>query len=217
MVSYPLDPDAVQMALTQQLAWANQGRTVLYPFIGRSNRFQAWEHYPRNDVTDDMGAWQFYYHAHDQSREGGERHPAEHGHIHFFRRSVSGALSHVAGLSLDAKGTPLTWFATNQWVTGEEWKSANALVKDLAGMRMATRGPLAGAAKWLACMVHAYHEPICEMLKTRDKSLAQHCKSRSISKAQARADRGVAVWSTHPIDWFRDARQLNTQISSKHN
>lgn len=212
MDGYALDPGAVRMVLTQQLVWASQGRTVLSPLTGRSNSFRAWCHYPRNDAIDAKRKWQFYYHAHDAQDRDGKRHPDEHGHIHLFRRNVTGKLSHAVGLSLDPKGIPLTWFATNRWVTGEIWRSADTLIKDLNGLRMDVRGPLAGVARWLCSMVNAYEKPICEMLRSRDISLAQYCKKKGVARSQAWTDRSVSVWSTHAIDWFRDARELKTQI-----
>ncbi len=145
--------DAARDALARQLRLARQGRSMLYPFIGRSRRFEIWQHYPHNDAVDETGRWQFYFHAHDRAEKNSARHPQEHGHIHLFRRSPQGLLTHLAGLSLDARGLPLTWFATNQWVTGERWQAAESLVRGLSAFELRLRGPLAGAALWLADMV----------------------------------------------------------------
>lgn len=205
---------AARCALARQLRQARQGRSMLYPFIGRSQRFECWQHYPSNDAVDVTGRWQFYFHAHDKTEPDSARHPQEHGHIHLFRRDALGQLSHLAGLSLDAKGVPLTWFATNQWVTGERWLAAEPLTRGLAEMELRLYGPLAGAALWLADMVRLYAEPLREMLYARDDALARHCQQRQVTRQTARADRRVTVWSSVPVHWPQDALQLCGQDSS---
>lgn len=196
---------AARGALTRQLRLAQQGRSMLHPFIGRSKRFEIWEHYPRQDAIDATGRWQFYFHAHDRAEAHTARHPQEHGHIHLFRRSPRGRLTHLVGLSLDARGLPLCWFATNQWVTGERWQPAAALVPHLPAIALQLRGPLAGAALWLADMVRFYAGPLREMLQQRDEAVARHCARHRVTPEQAWADRSVAVWSSVPVHWPQDA------------
>lgn len=199
---------AAQGALTRQLHLARQGRSMLHPFIGRSRRFEIWEHYPRHDAVDASGRWQFYFHAHDRAEPDSARHPQEHGHIHLFRRSPRGVLTHLAGLALDARGRPLCWFATNQWVTGERWSAASSLVRELRSFELRLRGPLAGAALWLGDMVRFYAEPLRRMLEQRDAALERHCRRHRQTRAQAWADRRVAVWSSLPVDWPQDALRV---------
>lgn len=207
---------AAHAALARQLRLARQGRSMLYPFIGRSAHFEAWAHYPRHDVVDETGRWQFYFHAHDRAEKDDARHPQEHGHIHLFRRSPQGRLTHVAGLSLDARGLPLCWFATNQWVTGEHWQDATVLARHLDGITLRLRGPLAGAGLWLADMVRFYAAPLQRMLQQRDAAFARHCVRHRQSRQQAWADRRVSVWSSVPLDWPHDALQAAGQPLSVH-
>lgn len=202
----------MQAALARQLAQARKSRSMLYPIIGRSKQFKCWQHYPNGDALERTGAWQFYYHAHDATREGGARHPNEHGHIHLFRRSATGQLSHLTGLSLDARGTPLTWFATNQWVTGERWKPASTLQRSLRALRLQVSGPLAGVALWLTDLAQAYVQPLCDMLQARDEALASHCVKAGVSVQQAWDDRRISVWSSFPIDWPNDAIALRGEV-----
>lgn len=204
---------AARSALARQFRLARQGRSILYPFIGRSSRFEVWQHYPANDAVDASGRWQFYFHAHDRTDKDSARHPDEHGHIHLFRRNALGRLSHLAGLSLDARGVPLTWFTTNQWVTGERWMDARQLTQGLASIELRLRGPLAGAALWLADLVRLYAAPLHDMLQARDEALARHCAHHQFSRQAARADRRVAVWSSFPIHWPQDAMQLAGPVS----
>ena len=202
---------AAHGALVRQLRLARQGRSLLHPFIGRSARFEIWQHYPRHDAVDESGRWQFYFHAHDRAEKDSARHPQEHGHIHLFRRSPHGELTHLAGLALDARGLPLCWFATNQWVTGERWQEAATLERALDGFALRLRGPLAGAALWLADMVRFYEPALRRMLQERDAALARHCSQHGQTRAQAFADRSVAVWSSVSICWPRDALQATGQ------
>ena len=208
---------AMQSALHRQLALARKSRSMLFPFIGRSAPFQAWQHYPHHDAIDSSGAWQFYYHAHDSSRVGGERHPQEHGHIHLFRRDEQGQLSHLAGLSLDARVIPLTWFACNQWVTGECWKGAAAMGRGLPSLRLKLRGPLSGAALWLADLVRAYARPLRAMLRVRDAALARYCQQQRVATQVALQDRSIAVWSSFPISWPDDAVALRGHVCAYDN
>jgi len=202
----------MQAALARQLVQARKSRSMLYPFIGRSKRFQCWQHYPDGDALDRSGTWQFYYHAHDATREGGARHPQEHGHIHLIRRSPTGQLSHLTGLSLDARGSPLCWFTTNQWVTGERWKPASVLQKAVRTLRLPVSGPLGGVALWLADLVQAYAQPLCDMLQARDEAVASHCAQSGASVQQAWNDRRISVWSSFPIDWPNDAIALRGEV-----
>lgn len=189
---------------------------MLYPFIGRSRRFEVWQHYPANDAVDESGRWQFYFHAHDRAEKDSARHPNELGHIHLFRRSPQGRLTHLAGLSLDARGVPLCWFATNQWVTGERWAASASLARSLSTLQLRLQGPLAGAALWLADMVHFYAVPLQRMLQQRDAALARHCARHRMSRTQAWADRRVAVWGSVPVHWPQDALQAAGQpLSSR--
>lgn len=211
---------AMHAALARQLLLATRSRTMLFPFIGRSKVFQAWQHYPHNDAVDRSGAWQFYFHAHDRSAEGAAepaaqghaRHPQEHGHIHLFRRDPQGRLSHVTGLSLDARGMPLVWFACNQWVTGERWQRAAAMARGLQTLKLELRGPLAGVALWLSDLVRAYAQPLRAMLLARDAALLAHCQQQQVSAQQAFQDRSIALWSSFPINWPDDAVALRGQV-----
>ncbi len=205
--SHDVTGRAAHGALARQLRLARQGRSMLFPFIGRSARFEIWAHYPRHDAIDSSGRWQFYFHAHDRTEKDSARHPQEHGHIHLFRRSPQGRLTHFAGLALDARGLPLCWFATNQWVTGERWQAASLLMRELPGFELRLRGPLSGAGLWLGDMVRFYAEPLRRMLQRRDAALERHCARHGQSRAQAWADRRVAVWSSHPVNWPQDALQ----------
>lgn len=193
-------------ALGRQLRAAQAGRSMLHPVIGRSRRFEAWAHYPRDDVVDASGHWQFYFHAHDAQHA--RRHPLEIGHFHLFRRDAQARLTHVTGLAMGARGEPLRWFATNQWVTGEHWQDADVLVPLLAQAQIRTAGPLAGTAAWLGELVQLYAAPLARMLLRRDQALARHCARSGCTAQEALHNRRVAVWSTASVRWPDDAVRL---------
>jgi hypothetical protein len=207
----------MQSALLRQIALAKKSRSALFPFIGRCTKFQAWQHYPRYDSIDTTAAWQFYYHAHNASGDHAAPHPQEHGHIHLFKRGAKGQLSHVAGLSLDARGIPLTWFACNQWVTGERWRSGGDMGRGLQTLSLDVRGPLAGAAHWLASLVRGYAQPLQDMLLARDAALSAYCQRKQVTATHAMNDRSIAVWSSFPISWPDDAVALRGQVCTYDN
>ena len=197
---------------------------MLHPLIGRHARVEPWVHYPRHDVIDRAGQWQFYYHAHE-AHDAGRSHAgtshagagagdtadagapagAEHGHLHLFSRRAQGGLSHVAGLSLDALGTPLCWFSTNRWVTGEHWEPADTLIRRLESMELPVYGPLAGVAAWLADLARFYATRLQCLLHARDEAFAAHARRQGLSREEAFEDRRLAVLSLEPVQWPQDA------------
>lgn len=121
-------------------------------------------HYPVSDVVDVVHGSQMYYHAH---RSAG----LEHGHFHLFQRHADGGCSHLAALSLDERGWPLRWFATNRWVTGERWQSAAANRAALAHWQIRSRGRLAPVARWVTAMVHLHRAELERLCSERDAAL----------------------------------------------
>jgi hypothetical protein len=111
-------------ALESTQSLLQQGKTVISEIIGPST-YVEWEHYPKRDAKSRTGAL-FYYHAHAAA----QRMPAEHGHFHVFAPNHRAECpsdqryTHIAGLSVDARGMPLRVFTTNQWVTAECWEDA---------------------------------------------------------------------------------------------
>ncbi|CUA98516.1 DUF6969 family protein [Thiomonas bhubaneswarensis] len=116
---------AGQRALEATQAMLQKGKTVISEIIG-STPYVEWEHYPKRDAKSRSGAL-FYYHAHAAS----QRMKGEHGHFHVFAPNDRATCpheqryTHIAGLSVDARGMPLRVFTTNQWVTAECWEDAD--------------------------------------------------------------------------------------------
>jgi len=135
---------------------------------------EAFRHYPAGDVYDLSSHAQFYYHCH---RDG------EFGHIHLFQRprgmarglmpavatDDSDAPCHLIAVGFGAEGEVTDLFTTNRWVTGEAWYRAEAVKVMVAGLRLASSGPLAPVAAWLAALVEFYQPLIQVLIDERDQ------------------------------------------------
>jgi hypothetical protein len=89
--------------------------------------------------------------------------------------------------------------------------------RDLQSLNLVVRGPLAGAANWLADLVRGYAQPLQEMLLARDAALASFCEQRQVSPTQAMNDRSISVWSSFSITWPDDAVALRGQVCTYDN
>jgi hypothetical protein len=160
---------AAGQVLAVQWQFASQGRSLAGAALAGAHRFVEWMHYPREDHVDRATGVRFFYHSH-----GADQRPAgEHGHFHVFVPTPGepGAISHLIVISLDAKGLPLALFTTNQWVTGETWRSAPTLVSLLPSFSLHANGRLAPVARWLSGMVALYDDVIAALLQERDRRL----------------------------------------------
>jgi hypothetical protein len=172
IISDQLQIEAAQCLLDIQLRYAQAGSSLAVAALGGARHYEELRHYPQRDVFDRINGTGFFYHAH-----GSENFSVnEHGHFHLFfydknSNEISARsknFSHLLGLSLDEKGLPLRWFATNRWVTGEQWRSADELVSLLPTFSVKTSGRLAPIARWLNAMVRLFQPQIIELLYRRD-------------------------------------------------
>jgi len=167
-----------QTAVAVPLAYARAGRSVAWAALAGAGQFQSLKHYPAKDVVDRISGARFYYHAHGEQRWD----PPEHGHFHLFIDGVgSRGFMHLVALSLDVKGTPLRWFATNGWVTGEGWRPAEEVMAALACFEVCASGRMAPVARWLTAMVGLFGEQLAQLLQQRDTRLAQLAAERPMS------------------------------------
>ncbi len=161
-------------AVSIPLRYAQQGSSLAHAALAGHKVFEALVHHPRRDVVDHACGTRFFYHAHPVAGDAFQ----EHGHFHLFHADGAG-FSHLAALSIDAQGRPLRWFYTNQWVTGERWRSANRWSAVVRGFTLQTRGRLAPVARWLTAMVSLYRDELQALLLERDALLARQCTSVS--------------------------------------
>ncbi len=180
---------AAAEVLAVQWQYASQGRSLASASLAGARQFVEWAHYPCSDHVDRASGVRFYYHAHPAD----QRAPGEHGHFHLFvpASGEPGAISHLVGVSIDAKGLPLRLFTTNRWVTGEAWRDAQTLARAVPRFALHATGRLGPVARWLAGMVALYDDVIIELLRERDRRLG--------SDSAALDDRSVHIVSQRPV------------------
>lgn len=163
---------AAQSVLDIQLAYAQANSSLALAALAGARHFELLRHYPARDVFDSKNSTGFFYHAHPSAKSALN----EHGHFHLFfyekkpREVVAqrDRFCHFLGLSLDEKGMPLRWFTTNRWVTGEQWKSAEEMIRLLASFSVQTSGRLAPVANWISAMLRLFEPQIVKLLYRRD-------------------------------------------------
>lgn len=186
--------DAVATLIDVQTRYARRGIGLSQAALAGARRFEAFRHYPADDVIDGANQSQFYYHSH-----GGPRcWPGEHGHFHLFRRTARGGFFHLAALAMDAHGWPMGWFTTNRWVTGETWAGADRVIPALGRFRPATRGRLAPVARWLGAMVELHVDLLAHLVTERDAAVAR--LARRVDPETLFEDRRRDVLSRRRID-----------------
>ena len=157
---------------------------VVGEILRGQGEFLELEHYPHDDVRDAQTHSQYYYHAH---RENGD----EHGHFHTFIRTgeldhpppLAGrphadwpqgadAIAHLVGISMDDWGYPSGLFATNRWVTGETWYSADCIIDLLSRFEIDHAYPSWPANRWIGAMLRLFQAHIVALLRHRDATIA---------------------------------------------
>lgn len=184
----PLEPlqrlalvTAAQETQAAKRALSRGGLNVVGELLKGQGTFYQMNHYPDDDVFDDLSHAQYYYHAHRDE---------EHGHFHTFVRRAgmpaafkpaegfkrsepvpqqSDALSHLICISMDADGEPLGLFATNRWVTDESWYSAADSIKLLDAFRIDHASPNLAVNQWLTQFMRLYRPHIERLLRHRDR------------------------------------------------
>lgn len=139
------------------------------------------EHYPKGDVFDAESFSQYYYHAHREDRE-------EHGHFHTFMRAGgiapgvepvpnngdvewatgTDAVSHIISISMNNPGFPIGLFATNRWVTGENWYCARDVISMLDNWQIDHAFPNLAVNQWVTGMMKLFKPQIVALLEHRD-------------------------------------------------
>jgi len=157
------------------------GLNVVGECLKGQGTFFELEHYPKGDVFDKESFAQYYYHTHRKDRD-------EHGHFHTFMRAGgmpsdldpvpydgevewakgSDAVSHVICISMDRPGFPIGLFATNRWVTGETWYSAEDVISMLDAWEIDHAYPNLAINQWISGMIKLFKPQIIALLKHRD-------------------------------------------------
>jgi hypothetical protein len=158
------------------------GLNVVGEVLRGQGEFIELEHYPRDDVFDNESYSQYYYHSHRP--EAGE-----HGHFHTFLRAAGmaegiqpihypqaadvwpageEAICHLLGIAMDAWGYPIGLFATNRWVTGESWYTAEDAISMLDRFVIDHAAPSWPVNRWISAMLVLYRPHAEALLRHRD-------------------------------------------------
>jgi hypothetical protein len=151
-----------------QMRYVKKGMTLSEVALCGSKEFIEWNHYPANDLVDEVSGYEFYYHAHSAD----EMHDGEHGHFHLFKR-YGHDFHHLIGIALNQQGLPVRLFTTNQWVTGEKFVSAKSVVAELRDFDMATKGRMGPIARWISAFTKLYFSEMEMLILDRDHKISQ--------------------------------------------
>jgi len=159
---------AAQELAKIQMRYAETGRTLNEAALCGAKNFIEWQHYPINDLVDEVSGYEFYYHAHSADEMPHE----EHGHFHVIKRGIN-TFHHLIAIALNQRGLPVRLFTTNQWVTGEEMAESKLAIKSLGEFRMVVKGRMAPVAKWVGALIQLFAVEIEELILGRDQKIAQ--------------------------------------------
>jgi hypothetical protein len=203
---------------------------VVGEVLRHQGTFFEWDHYPKGDVYDRKSHSQYFYHAHTI----GGRDP-EHGHFHTFVRakgmprgmkpvnrpdrsqwpSGNDALSHIVGISMDAKGLPIHLFTTNRWVTGEAWYKARDVIKMIGLYTIDHAQPSWPTNRWVSGMVRLFWPQIILLIQARDLSVEAWEKQNP--KQDVFEDRSLEITSQADIDIDVQIAAVKAAIAVKDN
>jgi len=191
----PVQQDAAYWSMRllssiQQMA-AQHSNAVLMVLSGVEH-LETERRYPEAGLWFGHGHWRAYYHCH----EAESMHALEHGHFHLFTDLGEQSWAHVAGLSIDAEGQPLQWFAVNRWVTDGPWLVRDTFFEQLKWVSAAEETSL--VADWLAILLQLYREPLYDLLHARDRRL-EHL-SPTDDLREVRDNREVYLLAVEAID-----------------
>ncbi len=191
---------------------AKTGDNIVGELLRHQGTFYEWNHYPKGDIFDHATHSQYFYHAHVKGQRKGE-----HGHFHTFLRAKGmaagvspapydgdaewpegdNALSHLIGISMNAKGFPIGLFAVNRWVTGEAWYVADDVTEMIERFDIDHASPSWPANKWITAMLRLFHPQIIDLVRNRDVVVADW--QRKYPDRDVYEDRDLEITSTTAI------------------
>lgn len=201
------------------------GDTLVSELMRGQGPIQDWRHFPRDDAYDRETGSQYYFHLHPPV----ERSEDEYGHLHTFLRggtvadqgppliwdsAVCGAdharskddpLCHLVGISVDTMGAPLRLFATNRWVTGEDWFPAPRVSVLLEHFSVDHARPNWAVNRYVTALVALYAPQIAALLAARDAKIEELARDRPL--AEVLDDRSIEV-----LSWCRITPDLQIDL-----
>jgi hypothetical protein len=159
---------AAQEIASIQTRYAKKGVTLSEVALCGAKEFIEWNHYPANDLVDEVSGYEFYYHAHSAD----EMVDDEHGHFHLFNR-CGHDFHHLIGIALNQQGLPVRLFTTNQWVTGEKFVSAQSVIAQLRNFDMPIKGRMGSIARWISALTKLYFIDMEKLILNRDQKISE--------------------------------------------
>ncbi len=171
----------MQAAGKELLLWETKMNKVHANVISEVTKgcdgFFVREHYPPNEVFDSETQSQYFYHSH---RKG------EHGHFHLFifNRSILDQYEpvrkldrkrpcvHLFAISMHPDGSPLGFFTTNQWVTSENWYTADQVLEMLPSFEIDHPYPSWPLNQWINRLLVLFKPQIEDLIRQRDEVVA---------------------------------------------
>jgi hypothetical protein len=180
--------------------YADQGVSLASAALAGAGEFRSWQHHPAHDAIDRANGTRFYYHAHDDEPPAFK---GEHGHFHVFaqagtERSADAAFVHLVAISIDRQGTPLGFFTTNGWVTGERHLALGPTLGLLKAFKLQVKGRLAPVARWIEALIGWQHPTIAHLIREREALLRTHPQGLK----SAWNDKACHVTSRHALPHF---------------
>lgn len=160
------------------------GDNIVGEVLRGEGPFVEMDHYPSGDVYDGASGSQYYYHAHRDS---------EHGHFHIFVRQAGmpaglrpapqttadymetrdDTICHLVAIAMNSWGFPTSLFTTNRWVTAENWYGCEDVIRLLDRFEIDHARPSWPLNRWLSALVRLFQPQIVELLRERDRVLAE--------------------------------------------
>ena len=201
------------------------GDNIVGELLRGQGKFYEWNHYPDGDVYDNETHAQYFYHAHPTELRGGE-----HGHFHTFLRAKGmptgatpapydgevewpagdDALSHLIGISMDAKGFPTALFSTNRWVTGETWYPGEDVCAMLERFAIGHAQPSWPVNRWVTAMLRLFRPHIRNLVAGRDAAVARWRETHP--GRDVFEDRELEITSHTPISVEKETARVRTAL-----
>jgi len=180
---------------------------IVSEVMGGEGAITEWRHYPDGEVYDPKSHAQYFYHTHPASgrpvREHGHFHtflraegmpagaaplilpeiavadvPALPPQASPLKRSARDEVSHLVAIAVDPQGEPIRLFATNRWVTGETWYSADDVIRMLDRFAIAGVEPSETLNRWIGAMLRLFRPQIAALLRMRDETVMARRRQR---------------------------------------
>jgi hypothetical protein len=119
--------------------------------------------------------------------------------------------SHLVAIAMDAGGTPLRFFTTNRWVTGETWYPAGDVARMLDGFALGDVAPSPLLDRWLVAMIGLYKPQLQALVMQRDEAIMDWRRRRR-AKVHVFDDRRLEVTSMLAIDIDKQIAQIDAAL-----